>query len=178
MEQAAGSVARVSNSQPPVAMLQRFGPDGLELEVGFWIDDPENGRGGVVSDVNKALWRAFISITSACLSLSAKCASLVQSETGGRVKPGSEFFFAASCEITLTPVSRTAAKWPRKRTGLGQSNFREESPRKKTLTPDSRFHAIKKAVRSNGFFFTGTRSDYLIFVSCTSHACVLWDRTS
>ena len=59
MEQAAAGAARVSAEQPPFAVLQRFGADGLELEVGFWIDDPENGRGGVVSEVNRAIWRAF-----------------------------------------------------------------------------------------------------------------------
>ncbi len=59
MEQAAAGAARVSAEQPPFAVLQRFGADGLDLEVGFWIEDPENGRGAVVSEVNRAIWRAF-----------------------------------------------------------------------------------------------------------------------
>jgi len=40
-------------------MLIKFGADGLELELGFWIVDPENGRQGVTSDVNRAIWRAL-----------------------------------------------------------------------------------------------------------------------
>jgi small-conductance mechanosensitive channel len=32
--------------------LTRFADSGLELTVHFWISDPENGSGGVRSDVN------------------------------------------------------------------------------------------------------------------------------
>jgi small-conductance mechanosensitive channel len=39
--------------------LRAFGADGLELEVGFWIRDPENGQGNVRSDVNQAILRAL-----------------------------------------------------------------------------------------------------------------------
>jgi small-conductance mechanosensitive channel len=56
---AAASVERVAPEPAPAAMLLRFGADGLELELGFWIEDPENGRGGVASDVNLAIWSAF-----------------------------------------------------------------------------------------------------------------------
>ena len=59
MVEAAASVERVAQTPAPAATLQRFGADGLELQVGFWIDDPENGRGGVTSDVNRAIWRIF-----------------------------------------------------------------------------------------------------------------------
>ncbi|MET3130447.1 small-conductance mechanosensitive channel [Oxalobacteraceae bacterium GrIS 1.11] len=57
--EAAATVARVSTSSPPSATLQRFGADGLDLKLGFWIEDPENGRGGVTSDVNRAIWRSL-----------------------------------------------------------------------------------------------------------------------
>jgi small-conductance mechanosensitive channel len=40
-------------------MLTAFGADGLELALAFWIQDPENGRGGVTSDVNRAIWKAL-----------------------------------------------------------------------------------------------------------------------
>jgi small-conductance mechanosensitive channel len=56
LEQAAGTIDRVLPEPAPFAMLRRFGADGFELELGFWIDDPENGRGGVTSDVNRAIW--------------------------------------------------------------------------------------------------------------------------
>jgi small-conductance mechanosensitive channel len=59
LEQAALSVARVVKEKPPSATLVNFGADGLDLQVGWWIADPENGRGGVTSDVNRAIWKAF-----------------------------------------------------------------------------------------------------------------------
>jgi small-conductance mechanosensitive channel len=59
LEKAAATVPRVLQSRPPGASLLTFGADGLELQVGFWIADPENGRGGVTSDVNRAIWKAL-----------------------------------------------------------------------------------------------------------------------
>lgn len=59
LAQAAAGVARVSASHEPSAYLMKFGADGLELRVGFWIDDPENGRSNVLSAVNRALWRVL-----------------------------------------------------------------------------------------------------------------------
>ncbi len=56
---AAASVERVLKTPEPAALLLKFGADGLELEIGFWIADPENGRIGVVSDVNLAIWRVL-----------------------------------------------------------------------------------------------------------------------
>jgi small-conductance mechanosensitive channel len=40
-------------------LLLKFEADGFELELGFWIGDPENGRGNVLSDVNRAIWKAL-----------------------------------------------------------------------------------------------------------------------
>lgn len=57
LEAAAASVVRVSKSIAPNASLQKFGADGLELEIGFWIADPENGRANVVAEVNRAIWQ-------------------------------------------------------------------------------------------------------------------------
>ncbi|MES2117986.1 MAG: mechanosensitive ion channel domain-containing protein [Pseudomonadota bacterium] len=59
LEQAAATVARVSKEKLPSAQLLSFGADGLDLQLGFWIHDPENGRGGVISDVNRAIWKAL-----------------------------------------------------------------------------------------------------------------------
>lgn len=59
LEQAAASVARVSAKPPPQALLLRFDADGFELEVGFWIADPENGRSNVISAVNRAIWKVL-----------------------------------------------------------------------------------------------------------------------
>jgi len=57
LEQVVASVQRVSVSPAPQALLINFGADGLELEVGFWIEDPESGRSNVLSDVNRAIWQ-------------------------------------------------------------------------------------------------------------------------
>jgi small-conductance mechanosensitive channel len=53
--QAAGT-PRVLEDPAPGCSLSRFGPDGYELDLGFWIADPENGQGGVVSEINKKIY--------------------------------------------------------------------------------------------------------------------------
>lgn len=59
LESVTAGVERVSQETPPVAYLMKFGTDGLELRVGFWINDPENGKTSVLSQVNRAIWQAF-----------------------------------------------------------------------------------------------------------------------
>lgn len=56
LEEVCRTVPRVLADPPPGAALLRFGADGFELEVGMWIGDPENGRGGVLSDANLKIW--------------------------------------------------------------------------------------------------------------------------
>ncbi|KQV49211.1 mechanosensitive ion channel protein [Pelomonas sp. Root1217] len=48
-------VPRVLSDPGPSVQLSRFADSGLELSVFFWIMDPENGSGGVRSDVNLAV---------------------------------------------------------------------------------------------------------------------------
>lgn len=57
LEETAANVARVVRDPAPQAFLLRFDADGFEVEVGWWIADPENGRSGVLSDVNRAIWK-------------------------------------------------------------------------------------------------------------------------
>jgi small-conductance mechanosensitive channel len=52
-------VPRVLSDPGPSVQLSRFADSGLELTVYFWIADPENGSGGVRSDVNLAIWHAL-----------------------------------------------------------------------------------------------------------------------
>jgi small-conductance mechanosensitive channel len=60
VQDAAISVARVSREpSPPQALLLKFDGDGFLVELGFWITDPQNGRGNVVSDVNRAVWKSL-----------------------------------------------------------------------------------------------------------------------
>jgi small-conductance mechanosensitive channel len=54
--QLAAGVPRVLADPGPHVSLNKFTPEGFELELGFFIGDPENGRGGVVSDVNKKIY--------------------------------------------------------------------------------------------------------------------------
>ncbi|MDR7267881.1 small-conductance mechanosensitive channel [Pelomonas saccharophila] len=48
-------VPRVLSDPGPSVQLSRFADSGMELSVFFWIMDPENGSGGVRSDVNLAV---------------------------------------------------------------------------------------------------------------------------
>jgi small-conductance mechanosensitive channel len=50
-------IPRICQDPVPHALLTGFGLNGFELELGFWIDDPENGRGNLLSLVNRAIWR-------------------------------------------------------------------------------------------------------------------------
>lgn len=56
---AMAGVPRVLPDPPPSVQLSAFGADGLELTLGFWIGDPENGAGNVRSDVNLAVLRTL-----------------------------------------------------------------------------------------------------------------------
>jgi small-conductance mechanosensitive channel len=50
-------IPRVCQQPAPHGLLLRFGTDGLELEIGFWLEDPENGKGNLLSTVNRAIWK-------------------------------------------------------------------------------------------------------------------------
>ncbi|HEY0846192.1 MAG TPA: mechanosensitive ion channel domain-containing protein [Noviherbaspirillum sp.] len=52
-------VERVAQEPRPQAFLTRFDADGFEVELGFWIADPENGRSNVLSQVNCAIWKTL-----------------------------------------------------------------------------------------------------------------------
>jgi small-conductance mechanosensitive channel len=59
LEEAAAGVERVSKLPAPQGLLLKFGANGLDLEIGFWIADPQKGRSGVLSDVNRAIWQVL-----------------------------------------------------------------------------------------------------------------------
>jgi small-conductance mechanosensitive channel len=56
---AAEGIGRILRDPPPVARLMGFHDYGMDLELRFWIADPENGVNNVRSDVNRAIWRVF-----------------------------------------------------------------------------------------------------------------------
>lgn len=59
METAALAQPRVLADPAPRVQLTRFGDSAIDLELGFWIADPQEGTGSVRSDINLAIWRSF-----------------------------------------------------------------------------------------------------------------------
>jgi small-conductance mechanosensitive channel len=51
--------ARVLRDPAPVSRLMHFSDSGIELELRFWISDPQEGVNNVRSEVNRAIWRLF-----------------------------------------------------------------------------------------------------------------------
>jgi small-conductance mechanosensitive channel len=51
--------ARVLADPAPVSRLMHFSDSGIELELRFWISDPQEGVNNVRSEVNRAIWRLF-----------------------------------------------------------------------------------------------------------------------
>lgn len=57
--QAAHSCDRVLDDPGPAARLVKFGADGLEFSLLFWIADPANGQLNVRSEINLHILKAF-----------------------------------------------------------------------------------------------------------------------
>jgi small-conductance mechanosensitive channel len=55
LEAAMRAVPRVLEQPGPAVHLSEFAADGINLNLAFWIGDPENGQGNVRSDVNLAV---------------------------------------------------------------------------------------------------------------------------
>jgi len=56
---AAESHPRILVDPKPVSRLMRFGEYAMELELRFWIIDPQEGVNNVRSDVNRRIWKLF-----------------------------------------------------------------------------------------------------------------------
>ncbi|WP_232019124.1 mechanosensitive ion channel family protein [Sulfuritortus calidifontis] len=57
-----GAVAgrsRVLPEPSPAVLLKGFGESGIDLELAFWIADPEEGQMALRSEINWAIWQAF-----------------------------------------------------------------------------------------------------------------------
>ena len=60
MTDAANAHERVLKTPtPPGAFVVRFAENGIDLELGFWVGDPENGLGELRSAIYRAIFRAF-----------------------------------------------------------------------------------------------------------------------
>ena len=57
LEQAAAAQERVEGK--PSAYLIGFGDNGIDLRVGFWVRDPENGFLGLYSAILMTIWKRF-----------------------------------------------------------------------------------------------------------------------
>jgi len=57
--EATTGVERVLQDPAPTPYLASFGPDGINLELGYWIADAATGTGAVRSNVNRNIWRLF-----------------------------------------------------------------------------------------------------------------------
>ena len=51
--------ARVLQDPLPVTRLMQFAEHGMDLELRFWIADPQSGVNNVRSEVNRRIWRLF-----------------------------------------------------------------------------------------------------------------------
>ncbi len=59
MIDAAAAQPRILKDPAPKAFLTRFADSGIELELGFWVDDPQAGTQALKSDLQLAIWRTF-----------------------------------------------------------------------------------------------------------------------
>lgn len=60
MTDAANAHERVLKTPtPPGAFVVRLAENGIDLELGFWVGDPENGLGDLRSTIYRAIFRAF-----------------------------------------------------------------------------------------------------------------------
>jgi small-conductance mechanosensitive channel len=56
---AAEDQPRILRDPRPVSRMMGFNDYGFDLELRFWISDPQEGVNNVRSDVNRAIWRLF-----------------------------------------------------------------------------------------------------------------------
>ncbi|MDR2195971.1 MAG: mechanosensitive ion channel [Gallionellaceae bacterium] len=66
VDQAMAILLRAATNQPrvladpaPETFLKSFDADGITLELGFWINDPEAGQLGLTSAIRREIWQEF-----------------------------------------------------------------------------------------------------------------------
>jgi small-conductance mechanosensitive channel len=59
MMDAAAAQQRVLSDPPAKAFVMAFAESGIDLELGFWVGDPEEGTQQLRSDINLAIWGSF-----------------------------------------------------------------------------------------------------------------------
>ncbi|NIZ03693.1 mechanosensitive ion channel family protein [Thalassospira lucentensis] len=56
---AAAKCSRVQENPGPNTLMRGFGDSSVDLEIRFWITDPQNGRGNIISEILLNVWDAF-----------------------------------------------------------------------------------------------------------------------
>ena len=59
MEKSIKGIDRILENPAPKIFLKEFGDSSVNLEIKFWIKDPENGIMNIKSEVNRNIWRLF-----------------------------------------------------------------------------------------------------------------------
>ncbi|MBH5328900.1 mechanosensitive ion channel [Eikenella sp. S3360] len=59
LQEAAAAQERVKTDPPPKAYLLEFADNGVNLRLGFWVRDPENGFLGLSSAILLTVWQRF-----------------------------------------------------------------------------------------------------------------------
>jgi small-conductance mechanosensitive channel len=59
IEEVARGHPRVLREPAPAVFVKEFADNGIDLELGVWIEDPQAGTANLRSDLNYALWAAF-----------------------------------------------------------------------------------------------------------------------
>jgi len=59
LEKAIQDIDRILNKPKPKIFLNEFADSSVNLEIKFWIKDPENGINNIKSEVNKRIWNLF-----------------------------------------------------------------------------------------------------------------------
>ena len=57
--EAAAAQARVLADPPPTAFITGFGADGIDMQIGFWIRDPEAGSLPIRSEIARSVLKRF-----------------------------------------------------------------------------------------------------------------------
>lgn len=59
MEHVAQRHARVLREPAPKVIIKGFAENGIDLELGVWIEDPQEGSGNLLSELYYEIWREF-----------------------------------------------------------------------------------------------------------------------
>lgn len=59
MIDACANQPRIATDPAPCALVRGFADSGINLELIVWVLDPENGTGGLKSELNLKIWKAF-----------------------------------------------------------------------------------------------------------------------